>query len=42
MTESINKFFSYPLWITIPILVSYFILMGDVIYIIWQNRRRKI
>lgn len=39
MTDYINDFLSLPLWFTIPLTVSYFGLMGYIIYSLWHFRK---
>ena len=40
MIDYINDLLSLPLWFTIPLVVSYVMLLGYIIYILWKYRQR--
>ena len=40
MTESINEFLRLPLWVSIPLVTIYLVLMVYVAYVLWRYRRK--
>ena len=40
MTSSIQEFLALPLWLSIPLVAIYIGLVGHVVYILWQYRRK--
>lgn len=41
MTENINEFLRLPLWVSIPLVTIYLVLMVYVAYVLWRYRRKE-
>ena len=41
MKDYIDDLLALPLWFTIPLVVSYLMLLGYIIYILWHYRQLR-